>query len=119
MRRIIIADVKSVNQEGKSPGHYFTVARNYQELFEGLCEVKVLGGPVYKSVFPKASILKYDTKPDEPVIIQKKHIISNCNEMFKSMAQDDVLVIQSNAVISVYVALLWHRKRYILYNIIS
>ena len=33
MRRVIIADAKSFSRNGKSTGHYFTVADNYLEVF--------------------------------------------------------------------------------------
>ena len=33
MKNIIIADLKSNNNKGKSTGHYFAVAQNYFELY--------------------------------------------------------------------------------------
>ena len=31
-QKIIVADIKSTNIDGKSEGHYFSVARNYLEM---------------------------------------------------------------------------------------
>lgn len=49
MKRLILADVKSLNIKGKSIGHYFTLAQNYIDLFGDYCQVKIAGGPIYKT----------------------------------------------------------------------
>ena len=45
-QKVIDADIKSVNNNGKSEGHYFSVARNYLEMLHNNYDVKVAGGPV-------------------------------------------------------------------------
>ena len=63
MKRLIIADVKSTNVNGKSSGHYFSLAQNYIDLYESEFEVKVAGGPVYQTAFDEVRLfrLPYDS----------------------------------------------------------
>lgn len=108
MRRILIADIKSNNIEGKSPGHYFTVAQNYVDMFSEKCESVIVGGPIYKK-FQNSLLLKYDTDPNDNALKQKRKILANSFELF-ALADKDIVVIQSNALVTLYVALLFSGK---------
>ena len=56
MKRLIIADVKSYSYNGKSIGHYFSVAQNYLELYSEVIITKVAGGPLYFSHFNNSEV---------------------------------------------------------------
>lgn len=116
MNEILIADVKSINIDGKSPGHYFSVAKNYFELFkkEGL-NIKIVGGPVYKDSFPEAVLLPYDTYKNDNVFKSKIKIICNMKSLFKKKA---IIILQSNAVATAYLGIaLFASKRNQVYMI--
>ncbi len=103
MKNIIIADVKSVNVRGKSPGHYFTVADNYSTIFRnnGIC-IKVAGGPVYQEAFSDVELLPYDVVNEESTIISKIKIMLNMKRLFKKKA---TVILQSNAVATSYLGI--------------
>lgn len=103
VNEILIADVKSVNVCGKSPGHYFPVAKNYFDIFRNSgVNIKVAGGPVYKGIFPEVETLPYDTYKGENVVKSKVKIISNMRHLFKKNA---VVILQSNAVATAYLGI--------------
>ena len=108
MRRILIADIKSNNINGKSPGHYFSVAQNYVDMFSEKCETVIVGGPIYKK-FQNSLLLKYDTVLNDNIFEQKRKIIANSFELF-DLAGNDIVVIQSNALVTLYFALVFQRK---------
>ena len=109
VREIFIADIKSCNQNGKSPGHYFSVAGNYCDMFDGIHPVKVVGGPVYADKFSNLFVLKYDDKLYGNKVLRKVKTILNCFQVFKNI-KGHYLVIQSNALLCFYIALaLWSK----------
>ena len=77
MKRIIIADVKSFNRNGKSTGHYFSVADNYLDIFKNRCDVIVAGGPLYKKKYNKLLQLPFDTTPQGFGLLNKLKVIIN------------------------------------------
>lgn len=103
MREILIADVKSVNVCGKSPGHYFSVANNYIDIFRNSgFNIRVAGGPIYKGIFPEVETLPYDTYKGENVVKSKAKIIYNMRFLFK---KNSVIILQSNAVATAYLGI--------------
>lgn len=100
MKRLIIADVKSYNNKGKSTGHYFAVAQNYLDLYSDCCEVKVAGGPIFKTHFNEKDIflLPYDFIPSKSWLISKWRVLKNCKYIFKNTLTDDVIVIQQSGL---------------------
>lgn len=76
-KRIVVADVKSPNNDGKSEGHYFAVAENYFYMLNDEFDVTVAGGPIYKSKFEHTIELPYDCLEGKGVIINKVHTICN------------------------------------------
>ncbi|GAA6530409.1 hypothetical protein LPYR103PRE_23820 [Segatella asaccharophila] len=99
MKRLILADVKSYSNKGKSTGHYFSLAENYIELFSDVVDVKIGGGPVYLSKFKKNEVflLPYDSKSSEPKWRQIWHTLMNCRYLYKHATNDDVVVMQHSA----------------------
>ena len=51
---LYIADLRSNCSNGISTGHFFTVAKNYKQMFENVCNVKIAGGPIFKNHFKKS-----------------------------------------------------------------
>lgn len=100
MRRLIIADVKSINRKGKSSGHYFSLAENYKELYGDTCKVKVGGGPVYLTHFKENDmfVLPYDSKDGENKLLQVWLTLMNCRYLFRHTTADDVIVMLHSAV---------------------
>lgn len=114
MRRLIIADVKSVNNNGKSSGHYFSLAENYLELFRDVADVKIGGGPIYKTRFKEEDLftLPHDCKNGEPKWKQVWQTLLNCRYLFKHTTQNDVIVMQhaAAATFMIGIMLFAHKK---------
>lgn len=103
MTKIIIADICSLNRNGKSSGHYFPVAQNYLKMFGDECVVA--GGPIYKNQFTKNIIqLPYDHIHNEKIWITKWHEIINCKTLFKH-AKGNIIVMQSVAILTTFIAI--------------
>lgn len=100
MKRLIIADAKSYNNKGKTTGHYFAVAQNYLDLYGDYCEVKVAGGPIFKTHFNEKDIflLPYDFIPSKSWLVSKWRVLKNCKYIFKNTLTDDVIVIQQSGL---------------------
>lgn len=96
MKRLIIADVKSYNNNGKSVGHYFAVAKNYLDLYSDCCKVLVAGGPIFKTNFNEQNIflLPYDFIPSKNWLKSKWRVLMNCRFLFKHAAAEDIIVMQ-------------------------
>lgn len=96
MKKLIIADVKSYNNNGKSTGHYFAVAQNYLDLYKDCCEVKVAGGSIFKTHFKPKDIflLPYDYIPSMNWLKNKFRVLMNCRYLFRHVTADDVIVMQ-------------------------
>lgn len=111
-QRIIIADICSINKDGKSSGHYFPVAQNYIEMFHPKNQVLVAGGPIYKNRFNSCHMeLPYDHCSGTSKFTSKIHELFNCFTLFRK-AKGDIIVMQCVAQITTYIAiLLFYRKK--------
>lgn len=100
MRRLLIADVKSYNNNGKSTGHYFAVAQNYLDLYKDCCEVKIAGGDIFKTHFDLKDIflLPYDYIPSMNWLKSKWRVLMNCKYLFNNTKHDDIIVIQQSGL---------------------
>ena len=106
MNRIIIADICSANNKGKSSGHYFSVAQNYIEMFGEDFNIYVAGGPVYKQDFYNTHMeLPYDHIVGESSFIEKWHELINCWHLFRH-TKGDIIIFQSVSLITTYIAIL-------------
>lgn len=96
MKRLIIADVKSINNKGKSLGHYFAVAQNYLDLYSDCCKVYVAGGPIFKTRFEEKDVFKlpYDFIVGQNWLKNKWRVLMNCKYLFKNTLADDIIVLQ-------------------------
>lgn len=103
-KTIYIADIKSRNTGGKLIGHFVPVAKNYQEIFEGKCNVKVCGGPVYNKYFDKKDLLQlpYDNFSDS--FIGKLHTFINAIYLFYK-ARNQIIVLQQSTPITAFIAI--------------
>jgi len=113
MKRLIIADVKSYNNNGKSTGHYFAVAQNYQDLYSDYCEVKVAGGPIFKTKFDKKDLflLPHDFIPNKNWLKSKWQVLMNCRYLFKHTLTEDKIVIQQSGLSTAILGIALFAKR--------
>ncbi|UZQ50357.1 hypothetical protein [Clostridium kluyveri] len=104
MKRLIIADVQSMNNNGRSIGHYFTVAANYNEIFSKDYDVFIAGGPVYYSNYKHMVKLKYDTYSLASLLINKLKIIKNCFDLF-SQVSNAIIIFQCSSIATAYLGI--------------
>lgn len=116
-KKIIIADICSINHNGKSTGHYFPVAQNYMDMF-GADQVLVAGGPIYHDKFTQNHLpLPFDHTDGLNPLKAKWQELMNCRSLFKQ-AKGQIIVLQSVAIITSFIAiLLFYRKESKLYMI--
>ncbi|MDD3040472.1 glycosyltransferase [Bacteroides sp.] len=108
-KKIYIADILSHTYQGKSTGHYFAVARNYQEMFSD--RVVVAGGPVYKTGFIGDNLLPLPYNSGGGGIKGRLKTFSNARKLFKE-AEGQVIVLQQCTTITTFlcIAFFYHRK---------
>lgn len=105
MGRVIIADVRSHISDGTVKGHGFAVASNYLQIFQGVAEVKVAGGPAYQRKYGAASLpLPYDTDDAHPTWLNKLRIICNMRSLFRC-CRHDTIVVQSSGVVTAFLGI--------------
>lgn len=120
MKRLILADLKSTNNNGKNTGHYFAVARNYLELYSDICHVVIAGGPIYKTVFTARQLLSlpYDSFVGKNPIINKLRALKNSRYLFRHVNEDDIIVLQHSGVVTTFAGIaLFAKKKQNLYVI--
>ena len=113
MKRLIIADIKSNNNHGKCTGHYFAVAQNYLDLYSDICQTVVAGGPIFKKNFDDTQLLPlpYDCIVGNNPIINKWHTLKNCHYLFKSIKNDDVIVMQHSGASTTFMGIALFAKK--------
>ena len=120
MKRLILADVKSINNGGKPTGHYLSLAQNYIDLYSDCVDVRIAGGAVYEKKFDKSRIfhLPFENKSCFGKIKNKLNILKNCKYLFQNTDQDDVIVMQHSALSTLFLGLiLFARKHHQVYII--
>ena len=113
MKNIIIADLKSNNNKGKSTGHYFAVAQNYFELYTKTHNVLIAGGPIYKIRFSNDKLFKLplDTKTANNVLKNKLNFFKNAFYLFRRTNLNDILIIQKCGIITTFIAIVLFAKK--------
>lgn len=107
MSRIIVADICSICVNNQSAGHCFAVAQNYLDIFKTSEEVRVAGGPMYSERFaPNVMDLPYDHRVGESKLAEKWHELMNCRALFKQVRSEDILVMQSIAIVTAFIGML-------------
>ena len=120
MRRLLIADIKSYNNNGKSTGHYFAVAQNYLDLYNDYFDVKVVGGPIFRNKFKRKNYfpLPHDFIEGENWIRNKIRIFKNCRFLLKNICKDDIVVIQQSGLSTILLGIaLFAKQNYNIYII--
>lgn len=106
MSRIIIADICSISVANQSTGHYFAVAQNYLDMFKNSEDVWVAGGPIYNQRFASRLIrLPYNFVSGDSKMVEKWHELMNCRALCNKVAKDDILIMQSVALVTAFVGL--------------
>ena len=107
-RRVIIADIRSMTEEGKAVGHYFSVATNYTEIFEKYADVMVAGGPVFDHRFSNLIQLPNNTEVQLSAVENKKRVLNNIKQLFVECA-NDIIILQCSAVATAYIGILLYK----------
>lgn len=114
MKRLIIADIKSHNNNGKCTGHYFPIAQNYLQLYGKIIPTKIAGGPIYKSKFAPSDMfqLSFDSIDSGSPIRNKWRTLRNCKHLLANTDDTDVVVMQHSGASTTFlgIALLAGRK---------
>ena len=110
MKTLYIADVRSMNNNGTSLGHYFPVADNYYNMFKESCKVLIAGGPVYKTKFNNIYSLSYDTYENKSTFINKIKILKNIIDLFKNKNKNDIIILQSSAVATALIGIIFFKQ---------
>lgn len=102
VHKIYIADILSNCIDGKSTGHYFSVARNYQEMFGE--RVVVAGGPIYNTGFKSKSLLQLPYNAGGGGIKGRLKTFANACKLFKE-AEGHTLVLQQCTTITTFLCI--------------
>lgn len=114
-KKIYISDILSHTYQGKSTGHYFAVARNYQEMFGD--RVIVAGGPVYKTGFNERELLCLPYNAGGGGIKGRLKTFANALKLFKE-AKGHIIVLQQCTTITTFLCLaLFYRRKSKVYMI--
>lgn len=113
MKRLIISDVKSLNMDGKSVGHYFSLSQNYLDLYSDYFDVKVAGGPIYHQQFQKKDYfpLPNDFIEGENWFKNKLRVLKNCRYLFKKTDSNDIIIIQQAGLSTVLLGIALYAKK--------
>lgn len=120
MKRLIIADLKSFNNQGIQTGHYFSLAKNYQELFKEEFEVKIAGGPIYNTGFENHERLSlpYDWGHGGNRIKNVWCFLRNAKVLFSKTTQYDIIVMQMASSVTTFLAIaIFASKHHKIYSI--
>lgn len=113
MERLIIADIRSYNNNGKSTGHYFAVAQNYLDLYSNKYNVLIAGGPIYNIKFATTDLLKLpqETSKNNNTIKNKWYIFKNALSLFKRTTQNDIIIMQKCGTVTTFLAIILFANR--------
>lgn len=113
MKRLIIADAKSYSYNGKSIGHYFSVAQNYLELYSEVIITKVAGGPLYFSHFNNSEVfaLPYNSISGESQLKNKWKTLMNCKYLFRNSTPQDIIVLQHSGASTTFLGIALFAKK--------
>ncbi|MGN0868143.1 MAG: hypothetical protein ACI4O9_01295 [Akkermansia sp.] len=98
MNRIILADIRSTNTDGRSVGHGAAVARNYAALYADEPRFFVAGGPFYRAEqLPRLLRLPFDVRHgDHRALVAVKCLINGLFLLCRS--RGDTVIFQSCSV---------------------
>lgn len=112
MKKLIISDIKSYNNNGKSTGHYFSVAQNYLKLYSNKYKVLIAGGPIYNIRFANSDLLKLPLETKNNNTIRNKwNIFKNAYYLFKHTTQNDIIIMQKCGTITTFLTIIFFAKR--------
>lgn len=114
MKRLIITDIKSYSNNGKSTGHYYSVAQNYLDLYSDFCDVKIAGGQIYLSKFNNDNLIElpFNTSSQNSRLKNKYYVLKNAHILFKQTSLNDIIVMQQCGALTMFLAIaLFANKR--------
>lgn len=66
---------------------------------------------MYKERYEEMIELPYDTTPQSPSLVNKARVVMNLFSLFKQLKEDDVLVLQNNAVATTFLLCLFIEEK--------
>jgi hypothetical protein len=104
MKRLILADVKSVNNGG---GHYLSLAQNYLDLYSNSVKVMIAGGSIYERKIKRENLflLPYENKSCYGKIKNVFNVLKNCKYLFQNTNEEDVVVVQQSALFTAFLGI--------------
>lgn len=103
-KEIILADIRSHSILGKVTGHFIPLAKNYQDIFNGVCDIKIAGGPAYFKSFSEEEMLSLPYDINGTTFLDKLHTFVNCRALFKE-GQGKCIIFQQSSIATAYIAL--------------
>ena len=94
MIKISIVDIYSINDHGKTMGHYIPVANLYKSIFSSCSNFKIVGGPIYRKYIEAnyLNILPFGHKEGGNFLINKLKLLANCFKAFNNSS--DIFIVQ-------------------------
>ena len=95
MKKIIIADIHSNNNNGICTGHYIPLARMFQGMFDKVVPTRVASGPIYQKSFGKEHLIQlpYDMIAGANFLINRIKAMINSYVLFTE-AKGDTIILQ-------------------------
>lgn len=113
MNRLIIADIKSPVIKKQTTGHFFSVAKNYRDLFHDNIAICIAGGPIYSKQFQSNLLLL----PHNIELTKRNRLsklfryLCNAKALFENCKNDTIVVQQgSDATFFAACSLLYHKN---------
>lgn len=117
MKQLIIADISSLRKGNTSFGHFISVAKNYRYLLEGVYDIRIAGGPIYKKYFSEEELVNL---PNEIAVDLSKDKVSkikekvgeliNARKLLKSTS-NSVIIFQHYSVIPLLIEIIINKQR--------
>lgn len=121
MENVVIADITGLHKKENSFGHFFRVAKMFEE---GLCQdynVTIVGGPVYKGYSGNKEILNYDVDLQELQTTVGK-VKAKIKEIFNGIAvlrryKNSIIIFQDYSNTSMFLSICMQKTNSAIYII--
>lgn len=121
MKRLVIADITSLNKNGQVFGHFDKVARMYKSILKKEFEVVIAGGPIYSTIDLDTIMLKYDNDVSlmntivQRMIVKLKEVLNGI--LLLKQKNNDIIIFQAYSIKSILIALFFLKDKKDIYLI--
>lgn len=121
MVKIVVADNASLVKDHSGFGHYIKVAKMYCSIFNDKADIKIAGGPIYKTVASNSIQLPYNVDIDSfankrKSALNKIKMVVNAICLFKNV-DDEIIVCQPYSFFSWMIGICLYGKKKKIYLI--